>query len=327
MATSSLATAFTGGNKTYNYPTYTYGPSGTTRTNPSDTAAGKGVDPLLLQSSVGQLLGFQGQADEYAAAAEGSRLNATGAGIEAAAYGTAAGIATGNEQSEAIAESVRQIQIMRNVNQTVGGISASVAANGFQQSGSALDIMRSSYQQGALEQQISGLQSEQTQRGYLSQAAAANGEMGAATARQLAALSLADAQDKAGASATANQAALSHALTQLLAGDPNAQQLVNDLTSGNISGATADALLYNPAGSTNPLATAGGTGTAGTGPNNTPANPFSTNPNFLAAGYANNVVQTPVENVMLGQAFGASGLVSGSAPSIGQSNNVTKAFS
>lgn len=220
------------------------------------TSTNKGVDPLALQSSVADLLGFQSQAQQYDAAAAGSEMSALGADAEAAAYATASGIATENAGTEAIAESIRQIQIMREVEQTVGGISASVAANGFQQSGSALDLMASSYRQGYLSQQISGMQSGQTQRGYLEQAAAANGEMAAAQTRGGAARILAEMQASAGNSARANQAALTDALTKLLAGDENAQQLVDSLLAGDIAGASASALLYNPNGPDKPLGTA-----------------------------------------------------------------------
>ena len=219
------------------------------------TAATTGIDPMAVMGVTSNLLSFQSQATEMEAAAEGSLLTAAGADEEAAAYGTATGISEESQRTEAIAESVRQIQQTRAIDQTIGGISAGVAANGFQQSGSALDIMQSSYQQGYLSQQISGLQSQQVQRGYMEQSAAAKGEMAAAGVRGDAARLLSEAQMSSSNSAKANQAALTNALTQLLSGDPNAQQLVNDLMTGNIAGAQADALLYNPAGADQPLAT------------------------------------------------------------------------
>lgn len=218
------------------------------------------MDPLTLQGVTSNLLTFQSQAAEYDAAAQGSLLNAEGADVEAAAYETAAGISDESQRVEAVAESVREIQQQRAIDQTVGGISASVAANGFQQSGSALDIMRSSMQQGYLAQQISSLQSQQTQRGFMEQAAAARGEMSAAKVRADAARLLAQAQMNAGNSARANQAALTDALTQLLKGDPNAQKLVDDLLAGDIAGVQGDALLYDPSNPSSPTNTATGTG-------------------------------------------------------------------
>ena len=215
-----------------------------------------GVDPLNLQGAVNDLLGFQGDAEAYAAAAEGSRYTAEGAAIEAAAYGTAAGIAEENARTEVIAESIRQVQIAKDVDRTVGSIKAATAANGFQQSGSSLDIMASTMREGYLSQQISSMQSQQVERGHLAQQAAAEGEMEAALVRQEAALSLAEAQDQSALSATANEAALTSALTQLLAGDENATQLVTDLTAGDTSAVLSDVLLYNPNGADAPLITA-----------------------------------------------------------------------
>lgn len=192
----------------------------------------------------------------YAAAAQGSRFTAEGAGIEAAAYGTAAGIAEENARTEVIAESIRQVQIAKDVDRTVGSIKAATAANGFMQSGSSLDIMASTMREGYLSEQISGMQSQQVQRGHLAQQAAAEGEMDVALVRQEAALALATQQDKTATAAIANETALTGALTQLLAGDENATQLVSDLTAGNTSAVLADVLLYNPNGADQPLITA-----------------------------------------------------------------------
>lgn len=296
-------------------PISTNTPTGAPTAAPSVT--GTGVDPLALQKSVADLLGFQSEQATLDAAAAGSALTAQGAQVEADAYGMAAGIATGNQQSEAIFEGVRQTQIMRGVDKTVGGIRADVAGNGFAQSGSALDLMRSSYSQGYLAEQISGMQSEQVQRGYMEQAAAANGEMTAAQTRALAAQELSTAQSSASATSKANQAAMTDALTKLLAGDPNAQKLVNDLMAGDVAGAEADALLYNPNGAGEPLGTGSGSGGAGSGGAG-PVNPFSTNPNRITV--------TPTTNVMLGQALGVYGLVSGSKAPVGQANNILGVF-
>jgi hypothetical protein len=81
-----------------------------------------------------------------------------------------------------------------------------------------------------------------------------------------------------------------------------------------VTGALTDALVYNPAGVGQPLATSttGTSGTTGT------VAPNSTNPNVIT--------RAPVDNVLLGQAYGAYGLTSGSAPSVGQANNVIKAY-
>lgn len=220
-----------------------------------DDASG-GVDPLNLSAAINDLLGFQGDAEQYKYAAEGSRLAAEGAGIEAAAYGTAAGIAEENARTEVIAESIRQVQIAKDIDRTVGSIKAATAANGFIQSGSSLDIMASTMREGYLSQQISGMQSQQVERGHLAQQAAAEGEMAVAGVRQESALLLAEQQDAASTAATANATALTGALTQLLAGDENATKLVTDLTAGDTSAVLADVMLYNPNGPDKPLVTA-----------------------------------------------------------------------
>ena len=224
------------------------GPIGSQRGSPGSGTAGGGVDPLALSGAISDLLGFEADAAQYKAAAEGSRLDAEGAALEADAYRIAGGIAGENQRVEAMSESVRQIQIQKQVDQTIGAQKARTAANGFQLSGSSLDIMASSTREGLLSQQISGVQSQQTQSGYLAQAAAAEGEMKAAGVRGSAATKLSEAQDAAGGKAIENQTALSGALTQLLSGDPNAQKLVDDIMAGDTSAVQADVLLYNPGG-------------------------------------------------------------------------------
>ena len=222
----------------------------------SNATAVGGVDPLNLRGAVNDLLGFQGDYAQYTAAAAGSRFDAEGAAIEADAYRIAGGIAGENLKAEQQAENVRQIQLTRQIEKTAGSISAATASNNLQMSGSAVDVMAASMKEGYLAQQISTLSSAQAQRGYLEQAAAAEGQMKAAQVRGEAALSLAGAQDAAAASALANQTALSGALTQLLSGDENATQLVSDLTAGDIAAVQADVLLYNPNGADQPLVTA-----------------------------------------------------------------------
>lgn len=212
------------------------------------------VDPLELQGLMNDLLGFNSTAAELKSASDASLVSVEGANAEAAAYSTEAALAGGNQQTEAISEQVRELQIQRNVDQTVGAQKATVASNGFAQSGSALDIMRSSYRQGYLGQQISAMQSEEVQRGYLESAAAAEGDMTAAQVRASGAQALSDAQLAASTTATANAAAVTSAMTQLLAGDQNAQALVDALTSGDTSAALAAVDTYNTNGST-----AGGT--------------------------------------------------------------------
>ncbi len=219
-------------------------------------ASGAGTNPLDLQATMDDLLGFQSKATELKAASDASLLSVEGANAEADAYAKEGALATGNAQTEALAEQVRSYQIDRGVDKVVGGQSAAVAANGFQQSGSAIDIMRSSYQQGHLQSQLSAMTSEETQRGFLESAAAAEGEQTAAKLRATGAQQLSDAQLSASNSATANATALTGAMTQLLAGDTNAQALVTALTTGDTAGALAATATYNPGGPGAPLTNA-----------------------------------------------------------------------
>lgn len=223
---------------------------------PAGTVVGGGVDPLALQSVMDDLMGFNSKTTELKTASDASLVSVVGAQAEADAYSRAAALAGGNRQTEAISEQVRALQIERTVNKTVGSQKAAVAANGFTQSGSGLDIMRSTYSEGYLSTQISAMQSEQVQRGYLESAAASEGEMNAALARAGGAQSLSDAQLAASNEATANSAALTNAMTQLLAGDPNAQALVTALSTGDTAGALTASTFYNPGGIGAPLGTA-----------------------------------------------------------------------
>lgn len=78
---------------------------------------------------------------------------------------------------------VSQVQADRQIYQTVGGQEADVAGAGFTAGGSALDILRSSAQQGALTRQVIGQQGlikkegfEQEAKSYALQAANARAE-------------------------------------------------------------------------------------------------------------------------------------------------------
>jgi len=190
----------------------------TSTTGSTDTGT---VNPLDLQPLFDDLLGFQSKSTELKTASDASLVSVQGANAEAAAYQTSADLAGGNQQTEAIAESVRQLQIERGVTKTIGSEKAAVAANGFTQSGSALDIMQASMREGYLTQQLSAMQSVETQRGYLASAAASEGEMNAALVRASGAQQLADAQLKASTDATAQAAAITDQINQLLSDSKN----------------------------------------------------------------------------------------------------------
>lgn len=226
-----------------------------------DTATTNGVDPLLLQSTMDDLLGFNSTATEMKGASDASLVSVTGANAEAAAYGQEAAFAQGNAETEALAEGIRELQISQGVDKTVGSQKAAVASNGFTQSGSALDIMSSTYRAGYLTTQLSAMESAQVQAGYLESAAAANGEMAAAQQRAAGAQALADSQLAASNAATANAAALTDAMTKALNGedtgigtDPN-----TDITQTSPLPKTAS----NPFGLDQPYTVPYGGGTPG----------------------------------------------------------------
>ena len=88
-----------------------------------------------LGAGVGGLFSFMG--DEQAASL----------------FSQAAGVAQNEEQLWQQATQIKETQAARQVTQTIGKGEAQVGAGGFAESGSALDILRSSRQQGSLIQQ------------------------------------------------------------------------------------------------------------------------------------------------------------------------------
>jgi hypothetical protein len=101
---------------------------------------------------------------------------------EAGAYGTAAGIATANSRLALIGGDIEQAQEGIKLGQTIGSQRAAVSAGGFANSGTALNLLRSSTQQGHIQQQITGVNAELQSGGFQEQAAAAGAEGSAASA-------------------------------------------------------------------------------------------------------------------------------------------------
>lgn len=147
-------------------------------------------DIPLLSSAVGTLLGMQGQEFQYKAGVAAQNAAATGAQAEATAYEQAQSIAEQNAAMEGISTKLAQAQTARQVRLTLGAQGAGIAGAGFANSGSALALYRSSARQGALAQQLEGVQGNLTQGGFLAQAVQAGGEAGAANAAVTAANNL-----------------------------------------------------------------------------------------------------------------------------------------
>ncbi len=89
------------------------------------------------------------------AASQGSKMSAT-------QYGRAAQVT--KEQT-----SIEELAARRQIYQTQGSAQAAVAGNGFQLGGSALDVLRSNAQQGALTQGAISLQGAAQEQSYLQQ--------------------------------------------------------------------------------------------------------------------------------------------------------------
>jgi hypothetical protein len=97
-------------------------------------------------------------------------INFHGAELEAQNYGLAAQLAKENGQYTAVSTALKEAQTSRELNMSLGKTQAEVAGAGFSLSGSALDILRSSAQQGALQKAAIQQQGNITEAGYAEQA-------------------------------------------------------------------------------------------------------------------------------------------------------------
>lgn len=94
---------------------------------------------------------------------------------EANAYSKASKIAASNAQIEERTTALNEEMASRKIFQTIGSERAQTASAGFAMSGSALDLLRSSTEQGALTKQIIANQGQIQAQGYLQEAAAYKG--------------------------------------------------------------------------------------------------------------------------------------------------------
>jgi hypothetical protein len=193
----------------------------------------------LVRSSVADILGFQATSAEQQAAAQGTQLSQQGYNAEADAYGTATALGNQNAALAAMAGGITELQTQRKVTQAIGGQRADIAGAGFKESGGALDLLRSSYQQGYLGDQLIRTQTAMTQGGYLEEAAAATGEQKSAQYASQAAATLAAAQASAASTAKTNSANETAALLSYLrTTDPNMTTPENQLVTSTLSGDT-----------------------------------------------------------------------------------------
>lgn len=94
---------------------------------------------------------------------------------EANAYSKASKIAASNAAIEVRTTALNEEMASRKIYQTIGSEKAGTAAAGFSNSGTALDLLRSSTEQGALTKQIIANQGQITAQGYLQESAAYKG--------------------------------------------------------------------------------------------------------------------------------------------------------
>jgi hypothetical protein len=111
-----------------------------------------------IGGAASDLLSSKLQASGLRITAEGTRLQAEGNRVEGENYGLASQLALTNEEFTKQSVAVQQTMADRQIQMSMGETTSEVAGSGFQLGGSALDILRSSAQQGALQKQLVGQQ-------------------------------------------------------------------------------------------------------------------------------------------------------------------------
>ena len=122
------------------------------------------------------------------------QIKAQGDFAEAQNYGLASTLADQNAQFTEQSTAIKQVQEQRQVEQAIGTEQSQISGAGLQTSGSALDLLASSAQQGVLQKAVLGNQGLITEAGYEEQATAY-------TNMQAAALQTGQAEQKAGSQA------------------------------------------------------------------------------------------------------------------------------
>lgn len=121
-----------------------------------------------------------GGAVSDAGGAVSSLLGAFGANAEVSRYKAAANSANLDAQLAKESGGLQELAAERKNLQTLGAQQAQIASNGFADSGTALDLMRDSTTQAALQKALIGMQTGQQVAGYEAQANAAEAEAKAA---------------------------------------------------------------------------------------------------------------------------------------------------
>jgi hypothetical protein len=92
----------------------------------------------------------------------------------------AASLSDQNAKLSAQSTAIQKTQLDRQIYQGVGSVEANVASSGFADSGSALDVLRASAEQGALQHAVLGRQGLITEQGHKEQALSYRNMAGAA---------------------------------------------------------------------------------------------------------------------------------------------------
>lgn len=131
-------------------------------------AAGGAVSDLF--GGFGQLAQGDLKAKGLRISAEGTRLKAQGDLAEAGNYDLAASLARENETFTKFSTAVKDAQLQREITLSLGSQRAGYGASGLAESGSALDVLASSAQQGAISRQVLTSQGLITEAGFEEQA-------------------------------------------------------------------------------------------------------------------------------------------------------------
>lgn len=112
----------------------------------------------------------------------GSIFGGVGSLFESGGYSAAAKIAKQNAQIVKLSTGIQETQTARQALQVIGGQQSAVASAGFSESGSALDLLKSSAQQASLQKGLVAYQGLINQNAWLEKAAADEGMANATAA-------------------------------------------------------------------------------------------------------------------------------------------------
>lgn len=121
-------------------------------------------------ANYGQAFGSLGAGVSDLFAGLGAESKAAGDYAEAAEYNLAADWANKEAEYTKNSTAIQEMQESREISKSLGQTTADVAGAGFATSGSAMDLLRDSAQQGALQKQVTQVQGNITMQGYEEQA-------------------------------------------------------------------------------------------------------------------------------------------------------------